>query len=186
VKATRRRKNDHVLAKDADDEMLLLDSAPVPERRQNQSDTRSPHAPSPEKQRRLPKKGDSDTEDEDDHLLLGAVTAPDPDSKDASALPTPDRSASPDLGIDERKEGCIIGFSYPLNDWRKNLARGDVVSKAVEDMGYVIREIVNRPFAERRHEEMIECMRGMRETCLREDEIDEWNGCVTGGKTAQL
>ena len=29
-------------------------------------------------------------------------------------------------------------------------------------------------------------MREMRETCLREDEIDEWNGCVTSGKTAQL
>jgi len=174
-----------VLAKDADDEMLLLDSAPVPGRRQNQSRTQSPHRSSPENQRRLSKKSGSDTEDEDDHLLLGAMTAPDPDSKNASALPTPDRSASPDLGIDEREEGRIIGFSYPLNDWVKNLARGDVVSKAVEDMGYVIREIVNRPFAERRHGEMIECMREMREMCLREDEIDEWNGCVTSGGTAQ-
>jgi len=173
-----------VLAKDADDDMLLLDSAPVPGRRQNQSHTRSPRPSSPEKQRRLPKKSESDTEDEDDHFLLGAMTAPDPGSKNASALPTPDRSASPDLGIDEREEGRIIGFSYPLNDWRKNLAQGDVVSKAVEDMGYVIREIVNRPFAERRHGEMVECMREMRETCLREDEIYEWNGCVTGGKTA--
>ena len=162
-----------MLAKDADDEMLLLDSAPVPSHRQNQSHTKSPQAPSPEKRRRPAKEGGSDTEDEDDHLLLGvtksAVTT-------ASALPTPDRSASPDLEIDEREEGRIIGFSYPLGDWRKNLAEGDVVSKAVEDMGYVIREIVNRPFAERRHGEMIDCMREMRETCLKEDEIDEWNG----------
>lgn len=171
-----------MLAKDADDEMLLLDSAPVPGHRQNQSHIR---ASSPEKQG-LPKKSGSDTEDEDDHLLLRAVTAPDPDSKNASAVPTPDRSASLDLEIDEREEGRIIGFSFPLGDWRKNLAQGDVVSKAVEDMGYVIREIVSRPFAERRHGEMIECMREMRETCLREDEIDEWNGCVTSGKTAQL
>jgi len=62
-----------------------------------------------------------------------------------------------------------------------------VVSKAVEDMGYVIREIINRQFAERRHGEMIECMREMRETCLREDEIDEWNGCVAAdGKRHNL
>lgn len=183
MKATRRRKNDHVLAKDADDEMLLLDSAPVPERRPNQSHAQSNHVSSPEKQQRLARKGGSDTEDEGNRFLLGAMTAPDPDSKNASALPTPDRSPSPDLEIDEREEGRIIGFSYPLDDWRKNLAQGDMVSKAVEDMGYVIREIVNRPFAERRHGEMIECMREMRETCLREDEIDEWNGCVTSGKT---
>jgi len=186
VKAIRRRKNDHVFAKDADDEMLLLDSAPVPDRRADQAHTQPRHMLSTEKQRRLAKKSGSETEDEDDHLLLGVVTAPDPDSANASALPTPNRSMSPDLEIDEREEGRIIGFSYPLGDWRKNLAEGDVVSKAVEDMGYAIREIVNRPFAERRHGEMIECMREMRETCLREDEIDEWNGCVTNGKMWQF
>ena len=185
VKATRRRKNDHVLAKDADDEMLLLDSAPVPDRLPNRSHTQSPHASSPEKQRRLTKKSESETEDEGDGLLLGEATARGPDSANSSALPTPNRSASPDLGIDEREEGRIIGFSYPLNDWRKNITEGDVVSKAVEDMGYVIREIVSQPFAERRHGEMIECMQEMRETCLREDEIDEWNGCVDSGKTVQ-
>lgn len=186
VKATRRRKNDHVLAKDTDDEMLLLDSAPVPGRLPNRSHAQSPHASSPEKQRRLARKSGSETEGEDDHLLLEEVTTRGPDSAKSSALPTPNRSASPDLEIDEREEGRIIGFSYPLGDWRKNIAEGDVVSKAVEDMGYVIREIVSRPFAERRHEEMIECMQEMRETCLREDEIDEWNGCVGSGKTAQL
>ena len=171
-----------MLAKDADDEMLLLDSAPVPGR----PHTKSPHASSPQKQQRLPKKSGSDTEDEDGYLLPGAVTAPDPDPKNTSALPTPDRSASPDLEIDEREQGRIIGVSYPSEDWRKALAQGDMVSKAVEDLGCVIREIINRPFAERRHGEMIACMREMRETCLREDEIDEWNGWVTSGKTEQV
>ena len=191
VKATRRRKNDHVLAKDADDEMLLLNLAPVPSRQPNHPYTRSPQASSLVKQRRPTEESGSETEDEDNLLLVGVkpatTTALDPDSPDAALPATPDRSASPDLEIDEREEGRIIGFSYPLDDWRKNLAGGDVVSKAVDDMGYVIREIINRPFAERRHEEMIECMREMRETCLREDEIDEWNGCVAAdGKTAQL
>lgn len=173
-----------MLAKDADDEMLLLDLAPVPSRRPDQSHTQSPQASSPEKRRQPDKESGSDTEDEDVDLLLGAATAPGPDSPDASALPTPGRSASPDLEIDEREEGRIIGFSYPSEDWRKNIVGGDVVSKAVEDMGYAIREIVKRPFAERRYGEMIECMGEMRETCLREDEIDEWNGCVASGKTA--
>jgi ATP-dependent DNA helicase 2 subunit 2 len=176
-----------VFAKDADDEMLLLNLAPVPDRQPNRSRTQSLHASSPEKERRrVTKRGGSDTEDEDGGLLLGETTAREPYSANASALPTPNRSASPDLEIDEREEGPIIGFSYPLGDWRKTIAKGDLVSKAVEDMGYVIREIVGRPFAERRHGEMIECMRGMRETCLREDEIDEWNGCVGSGKPAQL
>jgi ATP-dependent DNA helicase 2 subunit 2 len=186
VKATRRRKNDHVLAKDADDEMMLLDSAPVPDRPSNRSHAQSSPTSSREKQRPPTKNGGSETEDESDHPLLGETTARGPDSTNSSALPTPNRSASPGLEIDVREEGRIIGFSYPLDDWRKNIAQGDVVSKAVEDMGYVIRGIVSRPFAERRHWEMIGCMRDMRETCLREDEIDEWNGCVGSGKTVQL
>ena len=181
VKATRRRKNDHVLAKDADDEMLLLDSAPVPDRAPNRSLAQILHAHSPEKQRPLAKQSGSETEDKSDHLP-GEIVTRGPDSPNSSVLSTPNRSASPGLGIDEREEGRIIGFSYPLNDWKKNIQEGDVVSKAVEDMGYVIREIVSRPFADRRHEEMIECMREMRETCLREDEIDEWNGCVGAAK----
>jgi ATP-dependent DNA helicase 2 subunit 2 len=176
-----------VPAKDADDEMLLLDSAPVPSRQPNQSHTQYPEASSPRKQRRPAEESGSETEDEDP-LLLGAAkptaaAASDPDSPNTSIPPIPDGSASPDLEIDERGEGRIIGFSFPLDDLRKNLAEGDVVSKAVEDMGYVVREIVNRPFAERRHGEMIECMREMRETCLREDEIDEWNGWVANGLT---
>ena len=175
-----------MFAKDADDEVMLLDSAPVPDGLPNRSHTQS-HASSLEKQRGLAKKRESETEDEDDHLLLGETSARGPDSANSSAVATPKRSASPDLGIDEREEGRIIGFSYPLNDWKKNIAEGDVVSKAVEDMGYVVREIVSQPFAERRHGEMMECMREMRGTCLREDEIDEWNGCVESGQiqTAQ-
>ena len=172
-----------MLAKDADDEMMLLDSAPVPERQSNRSHAHSSPVSSLEKQRPPAKNSGSETEDESDYYGLGETTARGPDSANLSALPTPNRSASPGLEIDEREEGRIISFSYPLDDWRKNIAQGDVVSKAVEDMGYVIRRIVSRPFAERRHWEMIECMRDMRETCLREDEIDEWNGCVGSGKT---
>ena len=175
-----------MLAKDADDEMLLLDLAPVPGRPPNRSHTQSPHASSPEKQRRPAGKSGSETDEEDDRLLPGQVTTRGPDSVNSSTHPTPNRSASPDPEIDEREEGRVIGFSYPLDDWRKNITEGDVVSKAVEDMGYVIREIVSGQFAERRHGEMIKCMREMRETCLREDEIDEWNGCVGSGKMVQL
>jgi len=61
-----------------------------------------------------------------------------------------------------------------------------VVSKAVEDLGWVVKEIVLRPFAHRRHAEMIECLDELREVCLQEDEIDAWNSILRELKNACL
>jgi ATP-dependent DNA helicase 2 subunit 2 len=69
-------------------------------------------------------------------------------------------------------------MAVPLTDFKNNISQGDVVSKAVEDLGWVVKEIVLRPFAERRHAEMIECLNELREVCLEEDEIDAWNRYV--------
>ncbi len=60
----------------------------------------------------------------------------------------------------------IIGFSHPLADFKKNIKKGDIVSKAVEDLAWVIKEILLKPFASRRHSELLECMRELRLTCL--------------------
>ena len=49
------------------------------------------------------------------------------------------------------------------------------MSKAVEDFGWVIREIVVRPFTSRRNEELVECLRVLRKVCLEEDEVEGWN-----------
>ncbi|KAL0945550.1 hypothetical protein HGRIS_014711 [Hohenbuehelia grisea] len=100
---------------------------------------------------------------------------------------TPTRSMSPDSGamdVDdpngERQDpglapGRIIGNTFPLRDFKRNIAQGDVVSKAVEDLATVIGEIVGRPFSSRRRAELLECMEILRDTCLKEDEIEAWN-----------
>jgi hypothetical protein len=78
----------------------------------------------------------------------------------------------------QRPPGRIIGLAKPLADFKDNISQGDVVSKAVEDLGWAVKEVVLRPFAGRRHAEMIECLNELREACLQEDEIDAWNRCV--------
>lgn len=69
-------------------------------------------------------------------------------------------------------------MAAPLTDFKNNISQGDVVSKAVEDLGWVVKEVVLRPFAGRRHAEMIECLNELRDVCLQEDEIDAWNRYV--------
>jgi len=119
-------------------------------------------------------KGDDDSETEPesdvDDVWLSS-------SKKGAKLPTP----SPEPGIitdPQRAPGRIIGMATPLTDFKNNISQGDVVSKAVEDLGWVVKEVVLRPFAARRHTEMIECLNELREACLQEDEIDAWNRCV--------
>ena len=123
--------------------------------------------------RQIPTKGDDDSETEpesDDDVWV-------PSSKKDTKLPTP--SPEPDIATDpQRPPGRIIGLAKPLADFKDNISQGDVVSKAVEDLGWVVTEVVLRPFAGRRHAEMIECLTELREVCLQEDEIDAWNRCV--------
>jgi ATP-dependent DNA helicase 2 subunit 2 len=117
-------------------------------------------------------KDDSDTEeDENDEVLLlnqkkpSASSTPVPPGED-KPLPTPSRSLSP-LNVDPgRAPGRIIGSTYPLKDFKKNIAQGDVVTKAVQDLAEVIVEVVLKPFATRRQREMTECMTVLRKTCL--------------------
>jgi len=84
------------------------------------------------------------------------------------ALPTPARSPSSvspptDPGL---VTGRIIGNSSPLKDFKENIMKGDFVSQAVRDLGLVIKEIVTKPFSSRRHEEMLACLKAMREVAL--------------------
>jgi ATP-dependent DNA helicase 2 subunit 2 len=147
-RVTRQRKDGHVRAREEnDDEMLLLDAQP-PKRTASQSQAQA----SPSKKFL---KVDSDTDDDDDESS----------SKKGQTLPTPARSISP--AIDPgRAPGRIIGTTYPLKDFQKNISQGDVVSKAVEDLGFVIKEIVMKPFSSRRNDELLECMTTFRDTAL--------------------
>lgn len=148
-KVARQRKDGHVRARD-DDEMLLLDVIP-PKRTASQAQT------SPSKKAIAV---DSDTDDSD------AEESPDRKVQNGQALPTPARSVSPTIDPG-RAPGRIIGATYPLKDFQKNISQGDVVSKAVEDLGFVIKEIVMKPFSSRRNDELLECMTAFRDIALK-------------------
>jgi ATP-dependent DNA helicase 2 subunit 2 len=152
-KVARQRKDGHVRAReDADEEMLLLDAKP-PKRTASQLQTQT----TPSKKAAA---ADSDTDDSD------AEQTPSKKLKNGQALPTPARSVSP--AIDPgRAPGRIIGTTYPLKDFQKNISQGDVVSKAVEDLGFVIKEIVTKPFSSRRNDELLECMAAFRDIALK-------------------
>ncbi|PPQ66770.1 hypothetical protein CVT26_009756 [Gymnopilus dilepis] len=192
------RKDGHEHANDEDDTLLLLDRKKPVERRQSQMSIVEEHVPaSTSKGKVTVNAEDSETEsdDDDEELLLDKAPAkaakppstPAPKPNRHAPLPTPARSQSPEEDIDPgRAPGRIIGSTYPLKDFRKNIAQGDVVSKAVEDLGAVVAEVVMKPFAKRREGEMVECLRVLRGTCLEEDEIDAWNSFIRDLKTKCL
>jgi ATP-dependent DNA helicase 2 subunit 2 len=181
-RVARPRKNDHKRAQDDDDEILLLDRvAPtIPPQtlshsQQQAPDSQLPRAASAAAAAKcpIPRSGDDDSETEPE----SDVDVWPPSSKKGAKFPTP----SPESGIvtdPQRAPGRIIGMAAPLTDFKNNISQGDVVSKAVEDLGWVVKEVVLRPFAGRRHAEMIECLNELRDVCLQEDEIDAWNRYV--------
>jgi len=174
-RVARPRKKDHARAQNDDDEILLLDRvAPSTHSQPEASNSQlQPQTSAPAAKRPIPTKGDNDSETEpesDDDVWV-------PSSKKGTKLPTP--SPEPDITTDpQRPPGRIIGLAKPLADFKHNISQGDVVSKAVEDLGWVVKEVVLRPFAGRRHAEMVECLTELREVCLQEDEIDTWNSIL--------
>ena len=63
--------------------------------------------------------------------------------------------------------GRIIGSVVPLQDFKRNLSVGDLVTKAVEDICLVLQEEIVKPMANRRRDEFLECLQYLRETCLK-------------------
>ncbi|KAJ3514927.1 hypothetical protein NLJ89_g2081 [Agrocybe chaxingu] len=171
------KKDGHAHAQEEDDNLLLLDrKRPLDKTQSQMSIVEDPSVSSPKKSKQPPVVDDgSETEEEDEELLLDKKNPAVPEHRKDGALPTPARSVSPHVDPG-RAPGRIIGNTYPLKDFRKNIAQGDVVTKAVEDLSAVILEVIVKPFASRRKDEMLECMEVLRQTCLEEDEIDAWNG----------
>lgn len=167
-KITRSRKDEHVRAREEGDDMLLLDKIAHKKRKVSETQTQSQYPTqatlSARSQRKPPPKkavDDSETETEsetepesDQEVLLNKKGAP-------PRLPTPARSQSASPGPD-RAPGRIVGAAYPLEDFRKNIANGDLVTKAVEDLAFVIKDVVLKPFSSRRTEEMLQCMKELR------------------------
>ncbi|KAF8480890.1 SPOC domain-like protein [Russula ochroleuca] len=174
-RVARPRKKDHARAQDDDEDILLLDRiAPSNHSQPEASNSRpQPQTSDPAAKRPIPSKGDDDSETEPE----SDVDVWAPSSKKGAKLPTP--SPEPRMVTDpQRAPGRIIGLAAPLSDFKDNIREGDVVSKAVEDLGWVVKEVVLRPFAGRRHTEMIECLNELRGVCLQEDEIDAWNSIL--------
>ncbi|KAF7367429.1 SPOC domain-like protein [Mycena sanguinolenta] len=178
-KVARARKDGHVHARDEDDDTSILDAKPT----RTQSQTKVSASPAGKKGKEKAVADDSATEDDSDDDILAKTAAakakkpmgtPPPPKKNHNPLPTPARSLSPEFDPG-RAPGRIVGNTRPLDDFKANIARGDMVSKAVEDLGAVITEIVMRPFANRRTAELMECMDTLRDTCLKEDEVEAWN-----------
>ena len=173
-----RRKDGHVYASGDDNEPLLLEKLQRTQSQLRRSQSRfsmsqSQFNPaSPKSQRRTQKVVNSDdsateTEDEDEILLDKAGPSTVKSEKAATPPLTPDpkedQSQEVHLG---KAPGRIIGEAYPLTDFKKNIADGDIVSKAVEDLGLVIQDIVVKPFAYKRNEEMLDCMKAFRLVAL--------------------
>lgn len=162
-KIAKARKDGHVHAQDGDDNLLLLDRKKAP----GKSFVHVAEASSSSSKAKANVNAeDSETEDDDEDLLLTKKpSTPLPQPRDAAPLPTPARSLSPQIDPG-RAPNRIIGTTYPLKDFKKNIAQGDVVTKAVEDLSAVLTEIVMRPFASRRKSELLECMTVLRKTSL--------------------
>ena len=178
------RKDDHAHVEDEEDLLALLgDSASQPD----DVESSSLHAKG-----KLPaKKDDSETEDDsatEDEGDEPAETKPvkkpvssakhtSPSKRSAGPLPTPVRSVSPDVDPG-RGPNALIGTTFPLKDFNKNLQRGDLVTQCVQELSGIIKEVISRPFWKRRKDEMLECLTALRKTCLEEDEIEFWNKYV--------
>jgi len=160
-KVAKPKKDGHAHAQDEDDTMLLLDrKRPLGPSASQMSIVGASASSAATKGKALAE--DSETEDEEDEELLDKKTPP---PRSGVPLPTPARSVSPQVNPG-RAPGRIVGNTYPLRDFKKNISQGDVVTKAVEDLAAVVAEIVMKPFTSRRTQEMLECMNALRKTCL--------------------
>lgn len=181
-RVARARKDGHVHARDDGDDTLLLEALP-PRKKVKQSQTQSQagkyeqESPKVSKsqsqlasQKRKPAESGSETEPESDaeELLLDKKPKEPPetedDDDDEGILPTPEQSV---LAEESFKEpGRIISTARPLEDFRENLRQGDLVTKSVEDLAYVIKKIVGQPFASKRNDELFECLRALRDVAV--------------------
>lgn len=177
-----RRKDGHVYANGDDNEPLLLEKLQRTQsqlrRNRSQSQFKTSqsqrfNSSSPKSQRRSQKRvtvDDSATESEEEEDLLLDKAGPSTIKQESKVTtppltPASKRSASPEVDLG-RAPGRIIGSAYPLTDFKKNIVDGDLVTKAVEDLAWVIEDIILKPFASRRTDEMIDCMKALRQVAL--------------------
>jgi ATP-dependent DNA helicase 2 subunit 2 len=182
-KVARQRKDGHVRAQDDDEAMILLDvMKPKPPKPTHASQPLSTQASMRSIVKHTTNADDSDTEPESD-----AEDGRNPPSS-VHKPTTPPRSRS------NTPVHPLVGTTYPLADFQKVIGDGDLISQAVEAFARVIGEIVESPEAMKRKEEILICMKALRDVALKvrflslalmgcssqsglvqEDEVDKYN-----------
>ena len=178
-RVVKQRKDGHVRAEDEDDDTLLLDQMPKSSRTESLlRATPSTLVGSSTSKLKSAEKMDvdegSETEsDSDQEEISEGHSERAPKARKDTRLPSPIPSEE---GEDEelRAPGRIISLAHPLADFEKNIKQGDLVTKAVEDLAWAIRTVVMKPFASRREEEMLKCMKELRSVCLNVRECSFW------------
>lgn len=68
---------------------------------------------------------------------------------------------------DDKPAGRLIGFNEPLSDFESCTKNEAKVVKAVEDLFFIVDSVVHRPFASKRFNEMVNCLKTARSTCIK-------------------
>lgn len=153
-KTKQTRKDGHQAAEEDDGEELLLGNADQPSTSRREDEVAVPTTPTKQLAKSKPA---------DDRMDVDSAT--ESESEPDGGLLTPAASL-PGSPTTDRYPERIIGSKNPLKDFKKNLARGDLVSKAVEDLAFVIKDIAMGSSIRKRKAEMVECMTELRDTCL--------------------
>ncbi len=118
---------------------------------------------------------DSETEDESEYeadvaLAEAGVTKVHSRKNTSPPLSIPASGHQDDSdhnGEESQGSRRIIGFSHPLADFKRTSKRETLFRRLWKILhGGLIKEILLKPFASRRHSELLECMRELRLTCL--------------------
>lgn len=74
------------------------------------------------------------------------------------------------------KRGRMVSNESPLEDFNAAIeGEGDVFRKAIQDLGEVVKENVEKSFSHSAFPMAIECLQAMRKTALVYEEVDTYN-----------
>ena len=96
------------------------------------------------------------------------------ESEESEVLPPP--SASAKKSSAKPKHGRLVSNEQPLEDFNRLIeGEGDVLRKAIQDMGAVVKENVEASFSRQAFPLAIECLMAMRSTALTYEEVETYN-----------
>ncbi|KAI5114682.1 hypothetical protein M0805_002122, partial [Coniferiporia weirii] len=173
----RQRKDGHVLAEDDDNELLLDHPQSTPLSTTQYQNRKLSQGGDDKGETKEKMDVDSETEPESE-AEMSKVRLEEGDDTLSQAVSSPGVNADESQSIvihDGRTSGRIVGTAHPLRDFKDGVQATNLQEKAISDLAFVIKDIIVKPFASRREEEMIECMLELRLVCLNGGNLDAWN-----------